>query len=110
MPVEITDGIRTVGDTHSNPNAAGIDLLYDSFLVNVSSVDGTDFGAGRFITLHTGHRDEAHLHVGITSFDLMNEIHPEFCPSQFGLFLSCKGDIILLAASHHTSLTACAFV
>ena len=110
MPVEISNGIGAVGDAHSNTNASWIDLLYDSFRVNVSSVDGTDFGAGRFITLHTGHRDEAHLRVGITSFDLMNEIHPEFCPSQFGLFLSCKGDIILLTASHHTSLTACAFI
>jgi hypothetical protein len=88
MPVEVTDGIRAIGDTHTNPDAARIDLLYDPFRVNMSSVDGTDFGTGRFITLHTGHRDEAHLHVGITPFDLMNKIHPELRPPEFCPFFS----------------------
>jgi hypothetical protein len=110
MPVEVTDGIRAIRDTHTNADATGIDLLYDPFRVKMSGVDGTDFGTGRFITLHTGHGNEAHLHMRVGSFDFMDEIHPEFCPPQFGFFVSREGDVILLPAGHHAGLTACAFI
>jgi hypothetical protein len=110
MPVEISNGIGTIGDAHSHTDAAWVDLLYDSFRVNVSGVDRTDLGAGRPITLHTGDGKKMHLRIGIGSFYFRDQVHPELRPSQFGPFFSGKGDIILLTAGHHTGLTARALV
>jgi hypothetical protein len=110
MPVEISNGIGTIGDAHSNPNASRVDLLYNPLRVNMSSIDRTDLGAGRPITMHAGDRKKMHLHIGIGSFYFGDQIHPELCPSQFGLLFTYGGNIILLAAGHHTSLTAGAFI
>jgi hypothetical protein len=60
--------------------------------------------------MHAGDGKKAHLYIGIIPLHFRNEIHPELCPSQFGLFFSGKGDIILLTAGHHTRLTTRALV
>jgi hypothetical protein len=62
------------------------------------------------ITVHARHGKKVHLHIGISSFNFGNQIHPEFCPPQLGLLLSDKGNIILLPAGHHASLTTCALI
>jgi hypothetical protein len=110
MPVEISDGVWAIGDAHSNSNASGIDLGHNPFRVKVSGCHRTDFRTRWMITVHARHGKEVHLHIGINPFDFGDEVHPEFCPPQFGLLLSCKGDVILLPAGHHTGLTACAFI
>jgi hypothetical protein len=110
MPVEVTDGIRAIRDTHTDTDATGIDLLDDPFRVYMSCVDGTDFGTWRFIAMHTGHGNEAHLHIGIGSLDLMDEIHPEFCPAESCSLFSKGGKIIFLPASYHAGLAPCAFI
>ena len=110
MPVEISNRVWAVGDTHPDSDAARIDLRNDSLRIFVSRCDRADLGARRLITVHAGQGDEAHLHIGIGSLNLMDEIHPEFCPSQIGILLSHNGNIILLPAGNHASLTACAFI
>jgi hypothetical protein len=62
------------------------------------------------ITVHARHGKEVHLHIGISPLDFADEVHPEFCPPQLGLLLSDKGNIILLPAGHHASLTTRAFI
>jgi hypothetical protein len=110
MPVEISDRVRAIGDTHSHPNASRIDLGHNAFRVKVSGCHGADFCARGVVTVHARHGKEVHLHVGKSPFNFGDEVHPEFCPPQLGLLLSDKGDIILLPTGHHASLTACAFV
>jgi hypothetical protein len=110
MPVEISNGIGTIGDAHSNPNTTRINLSHNPFGILVSCCDRTDLGAWRPITMHAGDRKKMHLHIGIDSFYFGDQIHPELCPSEFGLLFTYGGNIILLTAGHHTSLTACAFI
>jgi hypothetical protein len=110
VPIEITNGIRTVGDAHANPNATGIDLCDNPFGIFISSFNRTDLGTRRFITMHAGKGIKAHLHIRIRSLDFMDEIHPEFCPSQLGILLPHNGNIIFLPACHNAGLTGCAFI
>src|SRR4030042_1284392 len=110
MPVEISDRVWAIGDTHPHPDASWIDLGHNPFRVKVSGCHRTDFRTRWMITVHARHGKEVHLHMGIGSFDFGDQVHPEFCPPQLGLLLSCKGDVILLTASHHTGLTPCAFI
>jgi hypothetical protein len=110
MPVEISDGVWAIGDTHSNPDASRIDLGHNPFRVKVSGRNGTDFCTRRVITVHARHRKEVHLHTGISPFDFGDQVHPEFRSPEVGLLLSDKGDIILLPAGHHAGLTARAFI
>jgi hypothetical protein len=110
MPVEIADGIRAVGNAHTNADAAGINLFHNPFRVKMSCVDGTDLGAGRMIALHTGHGNEAHLHTRVSSLGFMDEIHPEFPPPELCPFFSYGRVVVFLPAGHHTSLAARAFI
>ena len=105
MPIEIPDGVGTIGDAHPNPYAPGINLCHNSFRVFVCSLDRTDNRTWRFITVHAGDGSEVHLYIRIGSLHLRDEIHPEFRSPQFGLFLSYKGDVILLPTGDHTGLT-----
>ena len=110
MPIEITDGVRAVGDAHPDADAARIDLSDDSFRISVSRCNRTDLCTRRFVTVHAGQGDEAHLHIRIGSFHFRNKVHPKLRPSQFGFLLSCEGGAIFLPAGHHAGLARRALV